>query len=63
MSQNFFQSLIGETVYFINPLGRRNSCIVTPKGAFELYKLQEFGYRFLPRVTDVRKEECQSCSS
>jgi hypothetical protein len=63
MSQSYFQSLVGETVHFINPQGRRNSCIVTVRGAFELFKLQEHGYKFLPRVTDVRTTECEACSA
>ena len=62
MSQDFFSASIGERVYFINPAGRENSCIVTPKGAYELFKLQEFGYKFLPKLT-VHKSEatCTSC--
>ena len=50
MSASFFQSLIGETVHFINPAGRKNSCKVTPKGAYELFKLQDQGYKFMPRI-------------
>jgi len=47
MSLSYFQAKVGQTVRFINPLGRENSCIVTEKGATELFKLQKYGYRFL----------------
>ena len=60
MSQSFFQQLVGQTVEFINPLGRKNSCIVTPKGAIELYKLQKYGYKFLP-VVHSSEAVCTAC--
>ena len=64
MSQDFFSASIGERVYFINPAGRENSCIVTTKGAYELFKLQEFGYKFLPKLTVHNNlEPCESCSA
>lgn len=60
MSQNYFQSLIGETVHFINPQGRKNSCKVTVKGALELFKLQKEGYKFMP-VVHKSEATCVSC--
>lgn len=60
MSQSYFQSLVGETIYFINPQGRHNSCLVTQKGAIELFKLQKHGYRFLP-VIHKSESVCEAC--
>lgn len=60
MSQNFFAALVGERVHFINPMGRKNSCIVTVKGVLGLYKLQAEGYEFLP-VIHKSDSVCTSC--
>lgn len=49
MSQDLFHSLIGETIFFINPVGRENSCVVTERGAIELFKLQAYGYKFFTK--------------
>lgn len=61
MSQNFFAALVGERVFFINPLGRRNSCIVTQKGVIGLHKLQADGYKFLPAIHNSGDNTCVSC--
>lgn len=63
MAKYEFLTLVGQTIDFINPLGRHNSVYVSSvKSAYKLFELQSAGYTFIkPEETVVGV--CTACES
>jgi len=61
MARQDFVSLIGQTIFFTNPLGRLNSIkIKSYEAAQQLYNLQQHGWTFIKPMERV-DEGCQAC--
>jgi hypothetical protein len=62
MAQQDFVSLIGQTIFFKNPLGRLNSIkIKSFQAAQQLHDMQQFGWTFIKPMQRV-DEGCEACS-
>ena len=61
MAKHDLISLIGQTIFFKNPLGRLNSIeIKSYEAAEQLYNLQQFGWTFI-KPMDAVGGQCISC--